>query len=192
MDIEDSQSVTLQGFTINGGFDGVVCSAASVCYLTANTVQSSVGQEAVAVVYGARAFLASNSIQNNTQRGLTVASGLQVFSGSDTFQGNRDAAIVANSGFISLLLARLCRTMEVMGAMRLSPAIIRLSGLSHARSPATPGSGVRLQHSAEARFDNYAGPTTVTGMAVAASAWAIFPLPCLDQALLPGTSAART
>ena len=39
VDIEDSHSVTLQGFTINGGDGGVLCSTASVCYLTGNTIQ---------------------------------------------------------------------------------------------------------------------------------------------------------
>ena len=39
VDIEDSHSVTLQGFTINGGAGGVQCGTASVCYLTGNTIQ---------------------------------------------------------------------------------------------------------------------------------------------------------
>ena len=31
LDIEDSHSVTVQGFTINGGAQGILCSTASVC-----------------------------------------------------------------------------------------------------------------------------------------------------------------
>lgn len=46
LNIEDTNRVTLQGFTINGGADGVICGNASVCYLMADTVQSSAGQEA--------------------------------------------------------------------------------------------------------------------------------------------------
>jgi hypothetical protein len=68
VDIEDSRHVTLQGFTINGGLDGVVCGNASVCYLTANTIQSSVGQEGVGVGNGSRAFLTNNVIKNNGTR----------------------------------------------------------------------------------------------------------------------------
>jgi len=98
VDIEDSHSVTLNGFTINGGADGIDCSAASVCYLQANTIQSSLGQQGVGVGGGSRAFLNGNTIQNNTLRGLTVNAGAQVFSNSDTFSGNTSAAIVANSG----------------------------------------------------------------------------------------------
>src|SRR5438270_284548 len=36
VDIEDSHSVTLQGFTINGGTAGVSCGTSSICYLTGN------------------------------------------------------------------------------------------------------------------------------------------------------------
>jgi hypothetical protein len=43
VDIEDSHSVTVQGFTINSGTGGVSCNTASVCYLTGNTIQDSAG-----------------------------------------------------------------------------------------------------------------------------------------------------
>ncbi len=78
--VHDSQSFTLQGFTINGGADGIDCVGASVCYLRSNTIQSSVGQEGVGVGGGSRGILVGNTIQNNTQRGLTVNGGGQVFS----------------------------------------------------------------------------------------------------------------
>src|SRR4030095_6085647 len=63
VDIEDSHSVTVQGFTINGGAQGISCSTASVCYLTGNTIQGP-GRFGVNVVKGSRAFLESNVIQN--------------------------------------------------------------------------------------------------------------------------------
>jgi hypothetical protein len=43
VDIEDSRSVTLRGFTVNGGSGGVQCGTASVCYLTGNTLDAGVG-----------------------------------------------------------------------------------------------------------------------------------------------------
>src|SRR5207253_4983199 len=43
VDVEDSHSVTVQGFTINGGNGAVLCNTASVCYLTGNTIQDGVG-----------------------------------------------------------------------------------------------------------------------------------------------------
>src|SRR5450759_2602091 len=43
VDIEDSRSVTVQGFAINGGAQGILCNTASVCYLTGNTIQGPAG-----------------------------------------------------------------------------------------------------------------------------------------------------
>ena len=71
VDIEDSHSVTVQGFTINGGAGGVQCGTASVCYLTGNTIQGAVGV-GVGVGGGSHAFLESNVIQNSAFRGSTV------------------------------------------------------------------------------------------------------------------------
>jgi hypothetical protein len=92
VDIEDSQKVTLQGFTINGGNRGVVCSTASICYLTGNTIQGP-GNFGVNVFKGARAFFESNVIQN-WNRGSFISDGAQVFSSNDVFQGNSGSAIV--------------------------------------------------------------------------------------------------
>lgn len=88
VDIEDSQRVTLQGFTINGadGGIGILCNTASVCYLTGNTIQGP-GHFGVNVVKGSRAFLESNVIQT-WGRGSFISDGAQVFSSNDTFQGN--------------------------------------------------------------------------------------------------------
>jgi hypothetical protein len=94
VDIEDSQRVTLQGFTINGGGNrGVVCNTASLCYLTGNTIQGP-GSFGVNVHGGSRAFLESNVIQN-WARGAFIDDGAQVFSRNDVFQGNGGSAIVA-------------------------------------------------------------------------------------------------
>ena len=43
VNIVDSHSVALQGFTINGGNGGVHVHTASVCYLTGNTIQDGAG-----------------------------------------------------------------------------------------------------------------------------------------------------
>jgi len=87
VDIEDSHSVIVQGFTINGGNGGVNCGSASVCYLTGNTIQDSVGT-GVFLSGGSHAFLQSNVIQNNGGRGSTVSGGSQMSSSNDVFQGN--------------------------------------------------------------------------------------------------------
>lgn len=92
VDIEDSHSVTVQGFTINGGGEGISCSTASVCYLTGNTIQGP-GRFGVNVVRGSRAFLESNVIQN-WGRGVFIDRSAEVFSSNDVIQGNGGSAIV--------------------------------------------------------------------------------------------------
>ena len=94
VDIEDSHSVTVQGFTINGGAQGILCSTASVCYLTGNTLQGGgSGHFGVNVLRGSRAFLESNVIQN-WGRGAFIDRSAEVFSSNDVFQGNGGSAIV--------------------------------------------------------------------------------------------------
>jgi hypothetical protein len=93
LDIEDSHSVTVQGFTINGGAGGVNCGSASVCYLTGNTIEAG----GVGVGGGSRAFLESNVIQNGG-RGATVEDGSQMFSSNDVFQSNAAQGIVIGDG----------------------------------------------------------------------------------------------
>ena len=99
VDIEDSHSVTVQGFTINGGNGGVNCGSASVCYLTGNTIQDGVGAR-VFVTAGSHAFLDSNVIQNSGGRGLIETGGSQMFSSNDVFQGNAaEGAVLSGSYF---------------------------------------------------------------------------------------------
>jgi hypothetical protein len=92
VDIEDSQRVTLQGFTINGGAQGILCSTASLCYLTGNTIQGP-GGFGINVIKGSRAFLESNVIED-WGRGAFIDSGAQVFSSNDVFQSNGGSALV--------------------------------------------------------------------------------------------------
>jgi hypothetical protein len=95
VDIEDSRSVTVQGFTINGGVGGIgiLCSTASVCYLTGNTLQGgSAGHFGLNVVRGSRAFLESNVIEN-WGRGAFIFGGAEVFSSHDVFRSNGGSAI---------------------------------------------------------------------------------------------------
>ena len=98
VDIEDSHSVSVQGFTINGGFMGVGCYTASVCYLTGNTIQAAVGS-GVGVGGGSRAFLESNVIQNSAGRGSTVEGGSQMFSSNDVFQGSAAQGMVLEGSY---------------------------------------------------------------------------------------------
>ncbi len=91
VDIENSQRVTL----INGGAQGILCSTASLCYLTGNTIQGP-GRFGINVIKGSRAFLESNVIQN-WARGAFIT-GAQVFSSNDVFQGNGGSGIAVLVG----------------------------------------------------------------------------------------------
>jgi hypothetical protein len=92
VDIENSQRVTLHGLTINGGAQGILCSTASLCYLTANTIQGP-GKFGINVIKGSRAFLESNVIED-WGRGAFIDSGAQVFSTNDVFKSNDGSALV--------------------------------------------------------------------------------------------------
>jgi len=97
VDIEDSRSVRLQGFTINGGNGGVLCNTASVCYLTGNTIQDG-GGNGVGVFADSDAVLESNVIQNNGSRGSTVNDRSRMVSSNDVFQGNGAQGVAVISG----------------------------------------------------------------------------------------------
>jgi hypothetical protein len=165
VDIEDSHSVTLNGFTINGGRDGVLCNTSSVCYLTANTVQSALGQQGVGVMNGSHAFLTGNAIENNTLRGLTVNEGSQVFSTNDTFRDNPGEGIVANSGAYVAATNSSIQNNGSDGAPGVVASDHSALRLISCTISGNGSDGVVLQDSADARFDSYSGPSTVTGNA---------------------------
>jgi hypothetical protein len=154
VDIEDSHSVTLQGFTINGGSPGVSCGASSVCYLASNTVQDSAGV-GVSVFAGSHAFLESNVIQNNAFRGSTVDSGAQVFSSNDTFQSNGEQGV--NVGLGAYFQASNSSFLNNGVGIRAGLATLLLNSVTITGSV---GNGVTLLGSAAATF---AGSTTITG-----------------------------
>ena len=101
VEIEDSQRVTLQGFTINGGAQGILCDTASLCYLTGNTIQGP-GHFGINVIKGSRAFLESNVIED-WGRGAFIDSGAQVFSSNDVFQSNGGSALVILAAYFESL-----------------------------------------------------------------------------------------
>ena len=87
VDIFNSQRITVQGFTINGGFDGLVCALYSLCSLSNNTVQgaSDVG---IALGRGTRANLTGNTIQNNSAGGIFATNVAEGVVAGGTIQNN--------------------------------------------------------------------------------------------------------
>jgi hypothetical protein len=154
VDIEDSRSVILQGFTLNGGAAGVACSTASICYLTGNTIQAA----GVGITNGSRAYLESNVIQNRGGRGATVLGNSLMFSSNDVFQdnGGQGVAVIGGSHFESLNTSFLN---NVVGVEAFLNSTIRLNGGTISGSvcvSASPycGYGVVLLGGAQASFSN--------------------------------------
>jgi len=178
VDIEDSHSVTLQGFTINGGGTGVSCGTASVCYLTGNTIQGAVGVGVgVGVGSGSRAFLGSNVIQNSAGPGSTVEDGSQMFSGNDVFQGNAGQGVVvygayfvaSNSSFLNngVGIHAVASTLRLHGGTisgSIGNGTTMLAGstavLDGAAVTGNGGDGIHLE---DASFAGFIGGATVTG-----------------------------
>ena len=150
VDIEDSRSVILQGFTLNGGAAGASCSTASICYLTGNKIQAA----GVSVTSGSRAFLESNVIQNRGGRGSTVIGNSLMFSSNDVFQdnGGQGVAVIGGSHFEASNSTFLNNGVGVEGFLN---STIRVSGGTISGSG---GDGVILLGGAQASF----GGMTIT------------------------------
>lgn len=91
LDIIDSQRITVQGFAINGGGEGVVCEDFSLCRLSGNTVQGS--SDSGVVVVNSRAILQGDVIQNNAADGLDVLQFADVTTSGVTVQGNQSLGV---------------------------------------------------------------------------------------------------
>jgi hypothetical protein len=155
VDIEDSRSVILKGFTLNGGAAGVACSTASICYLTGNTIQAA----GVGITNGSRAYLESNEIQNRGGRGSTVLGNSLMFSSNDVFQdnGGQGVAVIGGSHFESSNTTFLNNLVGVEAflnsTIRLNGGTISGSVCASASSPYC-GYGVVLLGGAQASFAN--------------------------------------
>jgi len=86
IDISDSQRVTIQGFTINGGADGVDCHNHSFCHFSGNTIQGSAGDGVS--VRDSQADFSGDVLQNHAGAGLSVAIKGLVSIAFATLQGN--------------------------------------------------------------------------------------------------------
>jgi hypothetical protein len=154
VDIEDSHSITVQGFTINGGNGGVNCGSASVCYFIGNTIQDGAGN-GVFVSGGSNAFFESNVIQNNGGRGSLLIAGSQMSSSNDVFQGNAEQGVDVGSG--SHLQSSNSNFLNNGVGVRVGAASAQLGG---GTISGNLGNGMTLLGNASAAFF---GATTITG-----------------------------
>ena len=132
VDIEDSHSVTVQGFTINGGAQGISMQYRK-CVLPDWQHDSRSWRFGVNVVRGSRAFLESNVIQN-WARGAFIDRGAEVFSSNDVFQGNGGSAIVVSTGLTSNHSIPALTT-TVLASKRAGAACFSVAVLSVATAP---------------------------------------------------------
>ena len=94
--ILNSSFVTLQGFLIQGGVNGIACEQNSTCNLTGLTVENATGE---GVRYGRSEGVVTGGVfQNNGFRGLNVLNGSKVVVFGGVSQGNADAGFGLVSG----------------------------------------------------------------------------------------------
>jgi hypothetical protein len=94
--IKDSTRITIQGFTINGGGEGILCFDHSLCRLNGNTIQGSSG--AGVRLSRARATFTGNVIQNHSYVGLQVSNASQAYTNGDMIQGNSSGGVLVGNG----------------------------------------------------------------------------------------------
>lgn len=86
LDILDSHRVTVSGFTIVGGLDGIVCESFSTCYFSSNTVRGST--DAGVIVAQSNANFSGDLVENSVTQGLISLNGSNVLLSGVTLIGN--------------------------------------------------------------------------------------------------------
>jgi hypothetical protein len=96
LDISNSERITVQGFTVNGGIDGIACFQFSICFLNNNTVQGA-SDAGVVIGRGTLADLTGNIIQSNGGNGLDARNGANATVIGGTITSNGGAGAFANN-----------------------------------------------------------------------------------------------
>ncbi|HTT19576.1 MAG TPA: right-handed parallel beta-helix repeat-containing protein [Candidatus Sulfotelmatobacter sp.] len=156
VDIFDSRRVSLNGFTINGGANGVVCADASLCRFAGNTVQGSSGYGVI--VASAQATLKGDRMQNNAGRGLSIINGGEVDATGVTVQGSLDGIALNTRGTLTLSNSTVNGNQN-HGIVAVTSSTVRLFGATVTENA---GDGVALQQSSQAKFDSLFAVNMVT------------------------------
>ena len=92
VDILESRNVTVQGFTINGGVEGVACFQFSVCYLRELTVQ---GASDSGVFFGrSSGFVDNSTITGSSGNGVSAQGSVVRLQGGNTINANGANGVV--------------------------------------------------------------------------------------------------
>jgi hypothetical protein len=97
--IDDSRDVAINGFTINGGADGIDCQDGSVCRLNGNTIQAAVNGYGVGVFFS-QLFLDGGKLQNNGT-GLAAINGATAKATNVTIQSNSNGIEIRTQSFVN-------------------------------------------------------------------------------------------
>jgi hypothetical protein len=155
VDIGDSRRVSIRGFTINGGANGVVCSGASLCRFNGNTVQGSVNYGVV--VNSAQATFNGDTLQNHGGRGLSVTDHGTAQAFGISVHGNGDG-VVLNSGGYAVIGNSTIQDNQRFGILASNHSTVRCLPCTITNNA---NDGVRFQKASEGSFDF--GGNTITG-----------------------------
>jgi hypothetical protein len=157
LDIVDSRRVSVNGFTINGGANGVGCFDASLCRFSGNTVQGSVTYGVV--VNESQATFNGDTLQNNGGRGLSVIDHGTADAFGISVQGNGDG-IVLNSGAYVVIGNSTIQNNQRFGILASNHSTVRCLPCTITNNA---NDGVRLQKESEGAFDFGGNAITVNG-----------------------------
>ena len=155
IDIGDSRRVSISGFTINGGANGVVCFDASLCRFSGNIVQGSANYGVV--VNESQATFNGDALQNHGGRGLSVIDRGTVDAFGISVQGNGDG-IVLNSGAYVVIGNSTIQNNQRFGILASSHSTVRCLPCTIKNNS---NDGVRFQKESEGAFDF--GGNAITG-----------------------------
>ncbi len=155
--VADTPEFSLQGFTINGGFDAVNCFDYSLCRFSGNTIQGSHGTGVL--IFESRASFQGDIIQNNAERGLAVANGSAVLAASVTLQGNGGAGAILLAGGYLTSLNVISRNNGAFGIRVTTHSTLRFIDSTLTGNGA---SGLGIEGSSEAFFDSITTGNLIT------------------------------
>lgn len=164
VNIEDSTTVVLQGFTINGGDIGVVCDDFSVCRFKNNIIQGTNDTNVngdgwgVQIAASSRASFDGDIIQNNPGRGLSVLGGSTVLA-RISVNNNGDPGIFVGFGSFLVATANI-QNNNGKGVGVAAHSTFRFLG---GNITGNTGPGVRLDGGSQATFQTFATPVNISG-----------------------------
>ena len=158
--IVSSDYVTVQGFIVEGGPEGVQCGDNSLCNFSGLTVENSADD---GVVFSRSAGDIGNStLQNNANRGLTVRNGSKVLLTGATIQGNAFAGVGVVSGADLTMGSASVQNNGGSGIRVSQNATVRLSDTTISGNG---GNGISMDAHSNASFEQNVTGNVVTGNA---------------------------